>query len=143
MFFVDKKRIHTFSVIQDRETLTHGLITQWSCERRATVAEEGPLPCIEAVALVLAGIGHAYTLNLNTKKKSLISLFCHIRKGNQFLTHVYYLCKKKIAKNTSLYFTGILKKVHQKKRCGTRQINLYDHSHANRAKAVFSFSIFT
>lgn len=98
MFFVDKKRIHTLSVTQDTDTLTHGLITQWSCERRATVAEEGPLPCIKAVTLVLTGIGRADTLNLNTKKKSLISFFCHIRKRNQFLTHVYYLSKKKKSK---------------------------------------------
>lgn len=86
MFFVDKKRIHTLSVTQDTDTLTHGLITQWSCERRATVAEEGPLPCIKAVALVLAGIGHAYTLNLNTKKKSLISFFVTLGKEINFLT---------------------------------------------------------
>lgn len=91
------------------------MITQWSCERRATVTEEGPLPCIEAVALVLAGIGHAYTLNLNTKKKVLFPFFCHIRKGNQFLTYVYYLSKRKIAKYTSRYVTGILLKENPSK----------------------------
>lgn len=52
---------------------------------------------------------------LEHQEKESYFLFCHIRKRNQFLNHVCYLSKKKIAKYTSRYVTGILKKVHQKK----------------------------
>lgn len=109
MIFVDRKRINTLSVIQDRDTLTHGLITQWTRERRATVAEEGPLPCIKAVALVLAGIGCADTLNLNTKKQKTYFIFS-TKKKKKPTSSPCILSKKKIAKYKLRYVTGILLK---------------------------------
>lgn len=110
MIFVDRKRIHvhTLFVIQDRDTLTHGLITQWTRERRATVAEEGPLPCIKAVTLVLAGIGCADTLNLNTKKQKTYFIFSPPKKKPTSSPCI--LSKKKIAKYKLRYVTGILLK---------------------------------